>query len=119
LQSIQSIAYYLEDFQASIGGFMTDKIRIVIQALEDSIYTFDTFKSKKKVSSRLQTVYFCFHEHTEAMNQSFESAIQIGCAIAAGIKLTKDLVNSPANVCTPSYMAEIIKNLACKTNNLR
>jgi leucyl aminopeptidase len=41
-----------------------------------------------------------------------ERALKDGRGIAAGIAQMKDLANLPANVCTPSYLAEAAKSLA-------
>ena len=41
-----------------------------------------------------------------------ETAIHSGHAIAEGIRLTKDLANAPANVCTPTYLVEQANKLA-------
>jgi leucyl aminopeptidase len=38
--------------------------------------------------------------------------VQAGGAIAAGVTLTRDLVNLPPNVCTPAYMAEVASQVA-------
>lgn len=41
--------------------------------------------------------------------------VQAGQAIAAGVQVTRDLVNLPANICTPAYMAKIAENMAEET----
>lgn len=35
-----------------------------------------------------------------------------GCAIAAGVALTRDLVNLPPNICTPAYLAQAAAEVA-------
>ena len=40
------------------------------------------------------------------------AGIKIGTAIAAGSDLARDLGNRPANVCTPSHLAEAARNIA-------
>ncbi|HEX2796676.1 MAG TPA: leucyl aminopeptidase, partial [Immundisolibacter sp.] len=44
--------------------------------------------------------------------KALDSALKQGQAIAAGVKLARDLGNQPANVCTPSYLAEQAQALA-------
>ncbi|MCG8377901.1 MAG: leucyl aminopeptidase, partial [Proteobacteria bacterium] len=41
-----------------------------------------------------------------------EQAMNEGRAIANGIRLTRDLANRPANICTPAYLAEQATSLA-------
>lgn len=41
-----------------------------------------------------------------------QEGIKHGMAIAAGVRIARDLVNLPPNICTPQYMAEIAADLA-------
>jgi len=41
-----------------------------------------------------------------------EAGIREGAAVAAGVRLTRDLGNLPANVCTPTYLAKAARDLA-------
>lgn len=41
-----------------------------------------------------------------------QEALQQGLAIANGMDLTRDLANLPANICTPSYLADSARQLA-------
>ncbi|HEY0635339.1 MAG TPA: M17 family peptidase N-terminal domain-containing protein, partial [Gammaproteobacteria bacterium] len=46
-----------------------------------------------------------------AEGRAAKRGIEEGSAIAAGMKLTKDLGNLPGNICTPTYLAEQAKAL--------
>jgi leucyl aminopeptidase len=41
-----------------------------------------------------------------------EEGIRAGTAIASGVRIARDLVNQPPNVCTPPYMAQAARELA-------
>jgi leucyl aminopeptidase len=41
-----------------------------------------------------------------------QEGIDVGLAVAAGVGLTRDLVNLPPNICTPAHMADVAKDLA-------
>jgi leucyl aminopeptidase len=47
-----------------------------------------------------------------------ERGIRDGMAVAAGVRLARDLVNLPPNICTPAYLAETATELG-KTSGLR
>lgn len=48
----------------------------------------------------------------EADTALFESGIQVGVAFANGTMLTRDLVNLPPNIATPSYLAQQAQTMA-------
>jgi leucyl aminopeptidase len=48
-----------------------------------------------------------------------ERGLQHGRGVAAGVALTRDLANLPANVCTPSYLARQARELAGEFKNLK
>jgi leucyl aminopeptidase len=41
-----------------------------------------------------------------------QGGVEAGQAIAAGVAVTRDMVNLPPNICTPSYMAEVAGQVA-------
>jgi leucyl aminopeptidase len=92
-----------------IDGPQTNIISESIQAIENSHYSFDQFKSKKAPAIKLQkTTIQC----SEADKKDFEQSATISQAQAIGVKTAKDLGNLPGNVCTPSYLAEQAESLA-------
>jgi leucyl aminopeptidase len=85
-------------------------IRSVILAARDSRYRSDSQKSKKDpVPTGVKKLAFTVSPSTApAAKQSVADAV----ALANGMELTKELGNLPANVCTPTYLANTAKKLA-------
>jgi len=81
---------------------------------EEATYRFDRMKSKaseaKKGPRRLALAVAARGDMAAAT-----AAAARGRAIAAGMRLTKDLGNLPGNVCTPSYLADQAKALGKET----
>ncbi|OGV28708.1 MAG: leucyl aminopeptidase [Legionellales bacterium RIFCSPHIGHO2_12_FULL_35_11] len=70
-----------------------------ILLIESLRYQFLEFKTHNTNIFKLESVVFCLAGVSE-------SAIKDAEAIASGINFTKDLGNTPANVCTPTFLAE-------------
>jgi leucyl aminopeptidase len=95
----------LADKTQNQNVYVTD----TILAIEESIYNFDQFKSKKASNVTLQEVIF--HD-TDEDTAKTDALIAVAKAQSEGMKLTKDLGNLPGNVCTPLYLAEQAQKLA-------
>lgn len=111
------VVNYLTDLEIKDLSAYT-KVRQSIELLEDCFYSFNQFKTKKSDKPAFSLPKdFVFSVAVEDASNA-EKAIKHAVAITSGIKLTKDLANLPANVCTPRYMAEQAKVLAkeCKLN---
>ena len=81
------------------------KIRETVTVTNDALYRSDVLKSKKESTRRpLRKVVMMVPSRRELAEG--ERAIVEGNAIAAGVKLAKDLGNLPGNICTPTYLAE-------------
>jgi leucyl aminopeptidase len=79
----------------------------------EALYRFDQMKSKKnEVRRPLRKITFCVERRNEL--DLAEQALMEGQAIASGMTLTKNLANLPANICTPSYLAEQAHALAAE-----
>jgi len=77
----------------------------------DTLYRFDQMKSKPDEHKRnLRKLVLAVQRRADL--PLGEAAAARGQAIAAGVKLAKDLGNLPGNVCTPTYIAEQAKALA-------
>ncbi|SEA12746.1 MAG: leucyl aminopeptidase [Candidatus Thiothrix putei] len=105
-------------------SFLTDEIaseyieaavRQSVIAVADSLYTFDTYKSKKDDAPRT-TLEGWTVAHTIA--GEFTTALLQGNAIAEGMCISRDLANNPGNVCTPTYLADIAQELANSSNKV-
>jgi leucyl aminopeptidase len=87
------------------------RVRQATIVARESLYRFDQLKSKKdEVRRPLRKLTFCVERRQEL--EPAERALAEGLAIADGMTLMKDLANLPANVCTPTYLAEQAKALA-------
>jgi leucyl aminopeptidase len=92
------------------------KIKQSVLVTRNTLYKFDELKTKKKTTRRpLRKITFIVPTRREL--PLGEHSMNEGKAIANGIKLTRDLANRPANICTPSYLANQAKQLAstCKS----
>jgi leucyl aminopeptidase len=87
------------------------RVRQAVMVAQETLYRFDHLKSKKDdVRRPLRKVTFCVERRSELA--AAEAALLQGEAIAAGQALMKDLANLPANICTPSYLAEQARTMA-------
>lgn len=87
------------------------KVRQATVLVQEVLYRFDQFKSKKEdVRHPLRKITFAVERRNE--HQEAEEAIRQGCAIAEGVTWARDLGNLPGNICTPSYLAEQAQALA-------
>ena len=80
------------------------KARQLVVAAADVTYRFDRMKSKKAEPGTLSSVFVSTSSRSDAAG--FERGVREGRAIAAGVSLARDLGNLPANVCTPTFLAE-------------
>ena len=91
------------------GMDQAEALRLAVLAIDERDYRFDQFKRDKDSKRVLKRVNFVAGRK-EA--RELEDALRAAEAIAAGMRLTKDLANMPANVCTPSYLADEARRLS-------
>ncbi|TEW52392.1 leucyl aminopeptidase [Psychromonas algicola] len=85
-------------------------VRQAIEATQDSLYSFDQFKTNKDNTRRpLRKLTFNISSRKELARA--ELALQHGSAIASGMKFCKDLANMPPNICTPYYLSQQAQEL--------
>ncbi|MCP5421227.1 MAG: leucyl aminopeptidase [Gammaproteobacteria bacterium] len=103
---------YLTDLNVK-GRDSAWKIRQTVEAIQEAQYRFDELKSKTQQPRRpLRKIILSVPSRRELANG--ERAVQEGLAIDGGIKLAKDLANLPANICTPTYLADQARQLAAE-----
>lgn len=86
------------------------RVRQGVLAAHDVLYRADQLKSKKdNDKSALAAISFAVAGKDA---KSASAALAQGEAIAQGMNLTRQLGNLPANICTPTYLAEQAKRLA-------
>ncbi|MPV86602.1 leucyl aminopeptidase [Ostreibacterium oceani] len=94
--------------QAPIEGLsMTAKAQLMTQSMLDADYQFDAFKSQPEPREPIEVNLL-----SETETTAIATGIQTGHAIAAGMKVCKDLGNAPGNVCTPKYLAKVAGDIA-------
>lgn len=82
--------------------------RQIIDAIETSTYSFDTYKSEKSGEPTLtQVTFHCQENETAALDET----IRLAHAVNTGRHYARTLGNEPGNVCTPFYLAQQAKQL--------
>ena len=79
------------------------KTRFHVETSAASLYRYDTTKSEKAKPLNLAELQLAV---APAELAQAEQAVTLGCAIAKGVAVTRDLGNLPGNICTPTYLAE-------------
>ncbi|MDB5802179.1 MAG: leucyl aminopeptidase [Rhodocyclales bacterium] len=84
-------------------------LRTAAQFIADAAYRFDVPRAvKEKNRSGASKLDFLLVGRSDS---AAKTAMLQGAAIAEGMALTRELGNLPANVCTPSYLADTAKKL--------
>ena len=89
----------------------TWQARSLAQALVVNTYKFDLHKSKKTSKSAKFDGKATLFVDDRKQNKATEAGINQGTAIAKGMSLARDLGNTAANVCTPTYLGKQAKAL--------
>lgn len=93
------------------------KLRQAVETTQDTLYTFDEFKSKAD-NIRRPLRRFTFNLTSRKELAIGELAIEQGLAIALGAHKARDLANLPPNIANPSYLAEQAKMLAIENDKV-
>ena len=87
------------------------KVRQAVETAQNSLYTFDQFKTNKAELRRpLRKLVFSVATRRELAIG--EKAVAHGLADANGMKICRDVANMPPNICTPAYLASQARRLA-------
>ena len=73
-------------------------------AVGEAIYQFDSYKKISTTQSLVRVNYYSSHAISESQHKAE--------AMLYGMNLCKDLGNSPANICTPAYLATTAEKIA-------
>jgi leucyl aminopeptidase len=96
------------------GRDLAAGVRDAALAVQDECYRFDAFRGAKARDElpplRLERVTFDVPKRSDL--PAAEAALAHGQAVAAGMAFTKDLGNTPPNVCTPTWLGEQARALA-------
>ena len=83
--------------------------RATVEAARATAYRFDELKSRKDPAGRLTRLGIGLPSGSAG---DARRGIKVGTAVANGADLARDLGNRPPNVCTPSHLAAVAKDLA-------
>ncbi len=89
------------------------KVQNASTAVLTSLYKFDEYKStakKAKLHKELTKITWIISNRRDLGNA--EKAINIALALNLGVVLTKNLANTPPNVCNPEYLAKAALKIA-------
>lgn len=87
------------------------KVRQAVETAQNSLYTFDQFKTNK-AELRRPLRKLVFNVATRRELSIGEKAIAHGLAVSNGMKICRDVANMPPNICTPAYLASQARRLA-------
>ncbi len=90
--------------------------RHVAEAVTAATYSFTELK-KDSTKSKLKRVTLLAKDRRQA--SAGQSGARTGHAIGVGVNFARDLGNRPANVCTPTHLAEQARELKKGRNKLR
>src|SRR5690606_32853964 len=105
---------YLTELEIK-GRDIAWKLSQAVEVTEAALYRFDQLKSKKDNNNddsrrSLKRMVLAVPKRSDL--GPGEQALGEGRAVAAGVRLARDLGNLPGNVCTPAYLAEQAQALA-------
>lgn len=90
--------------------------KTVAEQLSVALYRFTRTKSKHTDAPKLTRATLAT---TDAQtNRAYKQGLTLGAALGEGINLARELGDLPANICTPSYLAEQAKQLAAGCEQL-
>jgi leucyl aminopeptidase len=85
-------------------------VQAAVLAVHDHAYRSDSLKSKKDPEhTGVKKITLVLPAYA---NEAGKAALNAAQAIAQGMTFARDLGNAPANICTPTYLAESAKKLA-------
>ena len=91
------------------------KTRQAVLDTEDVFYSFDAYRGDENKKARALPQSMTFVVSATAKTAT-KNGIKEGAAISAGIKLAKDLGNTPPNICNPVYLEKQARTL-CQGNS--
>lgn len=106
---VTEAASYLAEIPTPDRG-LDWKVRQLVETAESTLYRFDRLKSKPDASAAvLRSLRVAIANPRDA--SAAKESLREGRAIAAGVRLAKDLANLPSNHCTPAYLADEARRL--------
>ncbi|KEF32739.1 Cytosol aminopeptidase PepA [Marinobacter nitratireducens] len=91
------------------------KLTLIGRILEEHLYTFHDYKSEKPTASKLNKVVVLASSAGKAQKDAFN----LGLATGRGMNFTRDLGNTPPNICHPVWLAEQAKAMAKEYDDIK
>lgn len=95
------------------------QVKQALLAFEDVFYRFEACRGTQYKKHTRKLLRFVFQVPRRSDLPAAETGIADGNAMANGVGLAKDLGNMPANICTPSYLAEQAQALARRHSSVK
>ncbi|NNC24434.1 leucyl aminopeptidase [Salinisphaera sp. USBA-960] len=112
-------AFYLTEQNVRGRDDFAWQVKSALLTVEENLYRFDTCRGQGFESPRQKLTRLVFQVPRRSDLRAAERGVNEGRATAAGLKRAKDLGNLPANICTPSYLADNAKELAGAHDKLK
>ena len=107
-RGVKHAGFYLSELEIKKATAHT-KVAALVEVVQDASYQVNAIKQKQADPLTLNKIAIYVDKADATLA---ESGLKQGLAIAAGVKLAKDLGNLPPNICTPTYLGEQAKKLA-------
>ena len=96
------------------GIDLMNYFQLATRVCENTEYHYQATKKNKKATSNLKEIIL--HTGQSKFLMAARRAVKLGLAISHGESLSKELSNLPANICTPTYLADQAKSLGKEQN---
>ena len=107
---VKNVHIYLPTL--TIKGRTEDwNFKILARTLEASCYKY-FFKGKKAQSKNILSKVTLLKNADKKGLTTFNKALKIGHVIGVGMNTSRELANTPANICTPTFLASQAKKLS-------
>src|SRR5690554_174531 len=93
----------------------TARLNLTGRTLEEQLYLFTGFKSKKPDPRKLSRVIVTASD----TNQTLKNAFNLGLATGRGMNFARDLGNTPPNICHPEWLAQQAIDLAKENDSIK
>ena len=88
----------------------------IVKYIENSLYSFEYYKKNKNSFNKTKEINFLIEDKKDI--EIIEKHIKIAQTISGGVNFTRDLGNQPPNICNPTYLEKISKEICNKHKNL-
>ena len=110
----EAVSYLAYD--APGGLEQSAAVRQTVEVARGALYRFDELKSRPEPGPKLARLGIGLARGADA--KALRRDIAIGTAVANGMDLARDLGNRPPNVCTPTHLANVARDLAKRHDKL-